>query len=286
MSDELLGLHLAHLRAGGKSPNTVDARRTVLNQLYHSLPFGLVYATTEQLEAWLAGLRERGCSRWTLSIYAYHVRSFYQWAHGAGFLPGDPAAILKKPTAPQSVPDPITEDELAACLTLAEPYRTACILAAFAGLRRSEIARCRREHITPEALMIPNGKGEKPGVVPTHPYVWQHVKDRGPGHLVLDLGGRPVQPHWLSVAMRGAFDALGLPAVHLHRLRHRYGTIIQATTGDIRVTQECLRHASISSTQGYTLVTDERRTSAVALLPVPRNGQPTDADVNGEDQPA
>jgi site-specific recombinase XerD len=269
MSDELLDLHLKHLSAGRKSEATRDARRVVLNQLYHCLPFGLVYATTEQLEAWLAGLVERGCSRWTLTIYRYHVRMFYQWAHEAGFLPGNPSASLPKLRAPQSIPDPITEAELELCLTLAEPFRTACILAAFAGLRRAEIAKCRREHITAEALMIPSGKGDVPGVVPTHPFVWEHVANRGPGHLILDRGGRPVRPHWLSVEMRGAFDALGLPDVHLHRLRHRYGTVIQAQTGDIRVTQECLRHASISSTQGYTLVTDERRTSAVNALPIP-----------------
>jgi integrase len=269
MSDELLGDHLAHL-GPKKSRATIDARRTVINQLFHYLPFGLVYATTEQIEAWLTELRQRGCSRWTLTVYAYHVRSFYQWATVAGFLPGgDPTASIERQTAPQAIPDPITEDELAICLTLAEPFRTAVILAAFAGLRRAEIARCRREHVTAEALMIPTGKGEKPGVVPTHPYVWEHIQHRGPGHLVLDRGGRPVQPHWLSVEMRGAFDALGLPQVHLHRLRHRYGTMIQASNGDIRLTQECLRHASISSTQGYTLVTDERRTSAVNALPIP-----------------
>lgn len=269
MSDDLVALHVAHLRAGGKSPRTIQSRRSVLVQLNNRLPFGLAFAATEQVEAWLAGLRETGRSRWTLSIYHYHVTRFYQWATEAGYLDGNPTATIARPRKPQSIPKPVSEDELGRALGLPEPFRTAVVLAGWAGLRASEIAACAREHIDPVRVLVVCGKGGDPGTVPTHPFVWRHVQGRGGGPLITDRWRRPVDGHWLTVNIRRAFDDLGLPDVHLHRMRHWYGTMIQTTLGDLRVTQECLRHRHVTSTQGYTQVTQERRAAAVAALPVP-----------------
>lgn len=169
-----------------------------------------------------------------------------------------------------SVPKPVTDDELGRALELPEPFRTAVVLAGWAGLRVSEIAGCHREHVTQDRVLVVCGKGGDPGTVPTHPFVWEQVRGRAGGPLVTDRWGRPVDGHWLTVHARKAFDRAGLAGVHLHRLRHWYGTMIQATLGDLRVTQECLRHRHVTSTQGYTKVTGGQRTAAVASLPVPR----------------
>lgn len=269
MSDDLIGLNLKHLSATGRADTTIDGRRIVLGLLNTWLPYGLCYAATEQLEAWLADMRERGLSPHTVHIYDYHARSFYRWAAMSGILDGDPMVSIPRPRQPKCLPDPVAEEELARILELAEPLLTAAVLAAFGGLRRSEISRCRREHVTAELILIPRGKGGDPGTVPTHPFVWEHVQARASGVLVRHRNGRPYKPNELSKEARYAFDALGLPDVHLHRLRHRYGTLIQAQYGDLRVTQECLRHSSVKSTEGYTLVTPGRRNAAVTLLPVP-----------------
>lgn len=273
MSDEILDLHLSHLKAAGRPDSVIRTRREVVRQLNRVLPYGLCYAATEQIEAWLADLREQGRSRNTICVYTYHVRSFYEWACKAGFLDGNPAVTLERPSAPRGVPDPVTEDELATALTLPEPIRTAVVLAAFAGLRRFEIVAARREHITEEVILVPVGKGGDPAYVPTHPYLWQHVQNRTAGLLVTGPKGR-LTAHRLGVISRHSFDALGMPDVHLHRFRHRYGTVIQEQCGDIRVTQECLRHKRVSTTEVYTMVTGARRAAAVAALPVPKQAPP------------
>jgi len=276
MGDDLVSLHIAHLQAGGRSNRTIESRASVLGRLNNWLPFGLAYAATEQLEAWLSHLRIAGRSRWTLCVYHYHMTMFYRWATKTGHLDGDPSATIDAPRHPRSIPNPVTEDELAAALQVEEPIRTAVILAGFAGLRSSEAAGCWREHITEEQVLVVVGKGGDPGIVPTHPLVWEHVRDRPPGPLITDRWGAPVHGHWLTVHTRKVMDRHGLPDVHLHRLRHRYGSVIQALTGDIRVTQECLRHASIQSTQGYTKVSQGQRARAVRDLPVPRGGDRPD----------
>jgi integrase/recombinase XerD len=270
MSNDYLEEHLTHLKAERISPHTIESRRSVCRQLNNWLPFGLIYAATEQIEAWLADLVDRGLSPFTSSVYVYHVKAFFAWVCEAGKLDGNPAATIRQPRAPQCIPNPITEDELSRALTLLpDRIRTAFILAAFAGLRVSEIAACRRKHLTPETLLVPCGKGGNPGVVPMHPYVWAELSDRPDGLLIVDDWGQQVTGHWITVHARKQLDKIGLHGVRCHRARHRYGTLIQEMQGDIRVTQKCLRHTRVTSTEGYTLVSDAKRVAAVALLPVP-----------------
>lgn len=273
MGTDLISLHLDHLEAAGRSEHTREARRNVLTRVHDYLPFGLAYAATEQLEAWLKtvhGIHDRRpASRWTKVTYVYHLRAFYRWACAAGFLEGDPTMLMGRHRNPKLVPKPVTEDDLARALEAPEPWRTGFILAAFEGMRVSEIAACDRDHVTAEMILIPDGKGGDPGTVPTHPYVWDHIRNRPSGLLLLNRRGFPLTGHQISLAARYHLDKLGLPQVHMHMLRHRYGTMIQEMHGDLRVTQECLRHLSVASTQGYTLVTKGRRAAAVAALPVP-----------------
>ena len=269
MSDDLIGMHLDHLAAGGTPQSTIESRRGLLSRLNRDLPYGIAFAATEQIEAWMANHHRRGRAQNTLAQYGYHIRAFFDWAAGR-YLDGNPVATIRWAKSVRKLPDPVEEAELAALLAVAEPLRTAIILAAFEGLRRAEITAACREHITEKLTTVPIGKGGLPGAVPTHDYVWQHVKDRPRGLLVTNRRGEPLSPMALGQRARHTFNRLGLPDVRLHRLRHRYGTLIQELYGDLRVTQECMRHRSVLSTQGYTLVTGQRRAAAVASLPVPK----------------
>lgn len=261
----LIPAYVDYLRAGGYSERTITERREVLQRLHHHLPFGLAYAATEQLAAWQA---EPSWAAWTRITYNKHVRAFYKWATETGELDGDPAASLPRPKVPRLVPKPVSDAEMARALESPEPWYTVVALAGYAGLRADEIGRARREDVTEELVTVPIGKGGEPGVVPTNPFLWGVVRDRPPGPLVHDGWGRPVTGRWLSINARAHFDGMDLPGVHLHRLRHWFGTKIQEAFHDLRITQECLRHSSVTSTQGYTLVTGKQRAAAVETLPV------------------
>jgi integrase/recombinase XerC len=262
----LVDAHAEYLRASGHSERTIGDRVAVLRRLHDHLPYGLAYAATEQLDAWLATV---GWSRWTRHTYAGHIRGFYRWATKGAHLDGDPSIEMARPVPPRCVPNPVTDDELERALRSREPWFTGVVLAAYAGLRDSEIAACRREHITEAYIRVPMGKGGQPGSVPTHPFVWSVLSDRPAGHVFVDHLGQPVTGRWIPPRARHHFDRVGLPGVHMHRFRHWFGTHVQALFGDARVTQECLRHASPVSTAGYTLVAGHRKSAAVASLPVP-----------------
>lgn len=265
----LIEQHLMVLQAEGRSEDTIAGRRRCLLRLHADLPHGIAAACREQVTQWLAGPQE-DTRRWspaTRYIYASHVFAFYRWLHAVGYLDEEPTAGLRRPRAPRGLPRPATDKQVELALTAPEPLLTAVILAMYAGLRRTEIARCRREHITEELILIPQAKGGDPQTVPCHPAIWAHVRDRPPGPLIVDNNGAPYGRNRLSLAVMRWFRGHGLRGFGLHKLRHRYGTLIQEQQGDLRLTQECLRHKSIGSTVGYTLVSNGRRRDAVLRLP-------------------
>lgn len=255
----------------GRSPRTITARVEILRRIDRDLPYGLVTATTDELRGWL--YRDYW-SPGTRETYYGAIRAFFTWATGGGrpdmaVIDYDPSEALPKPATPRRIPRPVTDDQLRRILTeAAQPYRLWATLAAYAGLRCIEISRLDRGDITAESIRV-LGKGNKPGVVPTHPIIWAAVRDLPLGPIAYDDHGQPAGARWVSIRSALHFRRqLGMPGVSLHRLRHWYGTSTYRATRDIRVTQELMRHASPATTAGYTLVSDEERTAAIHALPI------------------
>ncbi|HET6215358.1 MAG TPA: tyrosine-type recombinase/integrase [Micromonosporaceae bacterium] len=258
-----LDAHLTHLRAAGRSARTIHDRAGVLRRADTQLPHGLFRAAAAELEAWLA---TPSWSRWTLCTYQMHLRGFYHWLTSGHDPMADynPMTEIERPRTPACIPDPVTDEELARALARSDPiWRLVITLTAYAGLRASEAGRLRREEVTAESLIVRGGKGGLDAVLPTHPAIWVIVKDLPPGPLFAPAFGAR-----LSSRARAHFDQLGMPEVHLHRFRHWYGTTVQRAQGDLRVTQELMRHASPATTAGYAKVTDEQRRQAVTALPI------------------
>lgn len=251
-----------------RSPRTIRARREILGRIDHDLEYGLDGATADELKEWI--FRD-GWSQATRQTYYGAVKAFFTWAcnpHDPR-LDFDPTALLPRPTTPRGIPRPVTDAQLEQILsTAAEPYLTWSLLAAYAGLRAIEIAGLRREHITQEGLHVVRGKGGRPGLLPTHPAIWEAVRDLPAGPIAWTKGGSPASDAYVSIYAAMYFrHNLKMPGVGLHRLRHWYGTSIYKATKDIRRTQELLRHASPSTTAIYTLVSSEERLAAIQTLP-------------------
>jgi len=266
----LIDAHLAHLRALGQSPYTIEARESVLRRLHDDLPLGIAFAAITDIDAWLG--RYTG---WTLRTYDNHIRAFCAWADGVHL---DCSALLAKPRpkSPTCLPNPVTDEELRAALARSGPrWQLVIHLASLAGLRVSEIAGLRRQDVTEATVFIRRGKGGNPGSVPTHPHIWQLVRNAPSGHLVLGHRGEILaNGHYLSMRARRHFDSIDLPGVHCHRFRDWYATSMLNAGATIRTVQENLRHKSLTSTQGYTLVTGVQRRQAVAALPILTELQP------------
>jgi integrase/recombinase XerC len=84
------------------------------------------------------------------------------------------------------------------------------------------------------------------------------------------MDGRPGpnKPHQVSHICADFLHACGIAST-LHNLRHRFATQSLKVSGNLREVQELLGHASITSTEVYTLVEVSAAAATVAALPVP-----------------
>lgn len=265
---ELIEAFLEHLRRAGRTTATIRARREVLYRINRELPYGIGRASHAELAAWL--YRDKWSAN-TKATYFAALRTFYLWASDPRdpWIDGDPTMDLEPCPRVRGVARPVTDQQLRRILAeAAEPFRTWALIAAYQGLRCVEISRLDRQHVNEQQLFVVKGKGGRPRVHDTHPDVWQVIKALPPGPVARDEVGQRATPFFVSIHAAKHFRyQLGMPGVALHRLRHWLGTTVQREYRDMRVTQAVLGHASLSSTEIYTMATDEQQRAARATLP-------------------
>jgi integrase/recombinase XerD len=82
-------------------------------------------------------------------------------------------------------------------------------------------------------------------------------KGRGTPRLFLNLRGAPLSRQSAWAILQGAAERAGVSHVSPHTLRHSFATHLLAGGADVRVVQELLGHASVTTTQVYTRVTPD-----------------------------
>jgi integrase/recombinase XerD len=212
------------------------------------------------------------------------VRSFHRFCVDEGFLTRDPSEEVGAPRVPQGIPKALTEPEVEALLGAVlgddpRALRDRAILEALyaGGVRISELIGLDRRDIDLDGgLLRVLGKGSKERVVPIgrsaraalatylehgRPALAAHRARTRARHDAVFLnarGGRLTrQGCWKIVRAAGERAGLG-SRLSPHVLRHSCATHMLEHGADIRVVQELLGHASLSTTQVYTKVSPER----------------------------
>jgi integrase/recombinase XerD len=222
------------------------------------------------------------------------IRGFYRFAFGDGTIPVDVAGQLDLPRPSRLLPETLSQAETERLLEAVDPDdpalgdrdhdtalrdRALLELLYAAGLRISEALNLDREDLVREAGFVRVvGKGDRERIVPVGEVAlawwdrydrevrgtWLAASSAAPGltrggPVFLTARGRRLarQQAWSSVrraARRADLDGRVTP----HTLRHSFATHLLEGGADLRIVQELLGHASISTTQIYTHVTGER----------------------------
>lgn len=263
MSD-LIEAHLAWMEDERYSQNTINDRRKLLKLADRRLPQGLFDVTDLEVEEFLAN---PNWSRWTAHTYYGHLAGAYRWWYSEGLMSADPIADIPIPPGGLCRPKPINAEELAEALKRSpEPWYTCILLGIGAGLRASEMAQIRREDITAEFVHVRNGKGGRERFVDTCDSLWAALRDRPSGLLVRRRYGKPVTTTYLSSGQRRHWCSIGLPQIHLHRLRHAFCTWMLQAGHDSLVIRDLMGHVSVLTTQGYAQPAAAQRRAAVGAL--------------------
>jgi len=244
MADPLVARFLAHLAYRGRSPATIRRRRITLGQLARHLP--LDEATTDGLEQFLGVWTSAATRR----AYRADLRDFYRWAASRGHIAHDPAAGLAAISEPVTEPRPLPATVLAELLATPEPVTRRMIwVAAYAGLRVSEIAALEASDIDPVAatLRVAVGKGGHGRTVRLVPELAAELEQVGSGRLFPGASGASV-----SARIKRRMVQTGVPGAHPHQLRHSFATrAARALNGDVVAVAALLGHRSFATTRRY-----------------------------------
>jgi integrase/recombinase XerC len=280
---------LAHQQR--QSPATVKAYRTDLHGFarfcaeHLGEPPGLdrlLELSASDFRAWLAARHRRGLAKRSSARALAAVRSFYRFLDRQQGRHNPAAPALRTPRLEQRLPRPLSERHVAALLDepavegtptwVAARDRALLLLLYGAGLRIGEALALARGMVgeAPAALrsLIVTGKGGKQRLVPILPVIAVALADylaACPHHLgraeplFVGVRGKRLQAAVVRRRMRDLRRRAGLPEnATPHALRHSFATHLLAGGADLRVIQELLGHASLSTTQGYTAVEGER----------------------------
>jgi len=244
------GEYVAWCRDVGRSSATVALDELVASRFVRLAGIGIDQAGPVDVDRWWSALR--GCSAQTRATYLRSARRYWRWAGT------DPSAHLAEPRVPHRLPRPVPERDVALALAVTGgDVRVQLALAAYAGLRVSEIAR-----LTPGCVHLDGdgrpwllvcGKGGRERDVPVVDALDQLLA----GYSWPDTTGRA-----LTVRLRRVLHSLGLP-YSAHQLRHYYATSVLAADRDVVAVQRLLGHASVATTMVYADVSAARLRDAV-----------------------
>jgi integrase/recombinase XerD len=278
----------------GLSPATLRAYRADLTDYAAARDVGRAWSKSAEVAIDYLAARTRrgrrndpGLAPSSLRRRAAALKGFYRFAYGEGLIEVDVAAHLDLPRPSRLLPETLTVAETARLLDAAgaeddgdvHALRDRALLELLyaAGLRISEAVGLDREDLSTDGSFVRViGKGDKERLVPVGDVAldWLGRWIEGPRSVLLEAGrakhgrGGPLfvgdrggrlarQQAWAAVKRASA--RAGLAArISPHTLRHSFATHLLEGGADLRIVQELLGHASISTTQLYTHLTGER----------------------------
>jgi site-specific recombinase XerD len=248
------------------------------------------------LRRYLAYLGTRRYARRTIARKASTLRRYFGWLVRSGTLTADPSAGLSAPSGEGRLPRVLRDDELEVLLdrpperatgtSEAVRHRDDAVLELLygSGLRVAELCGLDWTQVDlARATITVWGKGAKERQLPiTPPAVaatarWRELRpelatpDSPPAAVFLNARGRRLGPR----DVRRLIDRRASSPTHPHALRHTFATHLLDGGADLRVVQELLGHADLSTTQHYTHVSKERLRSVYqAAHPRARHADP------------
>lgn len=230
---------------------------------------------TEELAEFLASRKKEGLAASSLRITAVHLKVFWRFISGRNYVTVDVAEPLLAPKPNATLPDSVHETSIKALLDGIDTMkflgkRDRAILELFyaSGLRLSEVCGARLENLdSEEGFIRVTGKGNKTRIVPVggqaRKAVERYVKLERPelvkaktsSHIFLSVRGGALSPERVRSIVKQRAVAAGIDSkIYPHLLRHSFATHLLQNGADLRVIQEMLGHADISTTQIYTHV--------------------------------
>jgi integrase/recombinase XerD len=269
----------------GLSKNTVSAYRADLQSFIDWLKderiedFGRI--TREDILDYLGDIKDQGMETTTLARRLVSIKMLFRFLFQEKLIPKDITDVMDSPKLWQLLPDFLSAKEVTMLLNAfsarsKDPliYRNRTILEVMyaCGLRVSECASLNLGSVNfdDETVRV-KGKGNKERIVPIGKTALrmidrymtemrpQLLKNPMEATLFLSKSGKKLNREWIWNIVKEAAKLAGIRKnIHPHTLRHSFASHLLENGADLRVIQEMLGHADISTTQIYTHVDQQR----------------------------
>ena len=272
--------HLAIER--GLSKNTLSAYKADLAKYREFLEqnnLSEITVSKMQLGEFLLWLNSQNLRAASSARILAAVRGYQKYLLLENLRTDDPSQQVKSPKLPKRLPKALTQAQVLELLAASGPepddevtdvlrLRNRAILELMysSGARVSEIAQLDLDEMVQGGWVRIRGKGSKERLVPVGSFAQRAIdaylvrsrpllaaKAGGPA-LFLNQRGSRLSRQSIWEIIQSAGEACGL-SVSPHSLRHSFATHLIEGGADVRVVQELLGHASVATTQIYTLVT-------------------------------
>ena len=254
----------------GASSHTLRAYRKDLEEFAQSVGVSPDRLDVIDIRGFIAAQVQRSLSRTTVSRRLSSIRSFFKYMYREGLLKSNPAKLVTNPKVPKLLPRFLSVDDAFSLVEKPEgigfiPVRDRAILELLysSGLRVSELSGINTDDVNlKESLVKIRGKGKKERIVPVGSKALDALKSyivermimkRKERALFLNRTGTRLTERGVRRVVVKYARMLSLHGrIGPHALRHSFASHLLQGGADLRVIQELLGHASLSTTQKYT----------------------------------
>lgn len=232
------------------------------------------------LRGYLAQLHDEGLSARSINHKMSSLRGFYRYLQSQEYVDDNPFLLVESLKQQQKNPDFLYIDEMMGLLDsidvstpLGRRNKAMLELMYASGLRCEETVSLTLSQIDfARQLLLIHGKGRKDRYVPFHDYaatcLKQYITEDRPvlmakQHQDHDIvfvnknGGKMTNRGLEDIVNRVMKNYDPTKKIHPHTFRHSFATHLLEQGVDIRIVQELLGHANLSTTQVYTHVTNQ-----------------------------
>ncbi len=263
----------------GLSSHTLKAYGSDLKKFSRWLKKPLILAEATHISFYLAHLNQRGSSARSSARTLSSLRKFYAYLMRQQLIGTDPCTGIESPYLGRPLPDSLSEADVETLLNAPDTgqplgLRDRCMLEVLyaTGLRVSELVALRFDQWDQlRGLVRLFGKGNKERLVPLgeESVLWldRYLTSargellgvhRSDSLFVTRRGGPMTRQTFWHLIKRYARQAGIVKPLSPHTLRHAFATHLINHGADLRVVQMLLGHSSLSTTQIYTHVAQER----------------------------
>lgn len=259
------------------SKHTLDAYKRDVTSFYNFyLQEGVEIVDEMLISSYLTNLYLKDLKKTTVSRKLSSLKSFYNFLNKKGIEKNESINLVASPKKEKNLPSIISDEQIVKLLeyqgegNFALRDKAIIELLYATGIRVGELVNIKLNDLNLEnRFLIVKGKGNKQRVIPFHSKTGEAITEYMKNerqikvkddckHLFINKNGTKLTTRGVELIIEKISRKLfGNSDIHPHSFRHTFATTMLNNGADLRVVQEFLGHASLSTTQLYTYVANE-----------------------------